>query len=46
MSAYFLDTSALAKRYIHENGSQWIETIVDPVASHSLIVARLSGSNC
>jgi predicted nucleic acid-binding protein len=29
MSTFFLDASALAKRYLTEAGSQWIGTLFD-----------------
>lgn len=29
MSLYYLDTSALVKRYIDETGSQWLRAIID-----------------
>jgi predicted nucleic acid-binding protein len=29
VNAYFLDTSALAKRYIPETGTDWILSITD-----------------
>jgi predicted nucleic acid-binding protein len=34
---YFLDTSALAKRYHKENGSEYMDRIVEQVGSRSLI---------
>ena len=42
MSIYFLDSSALAKRYITERGSLWIQGLTDPDARNSLIIARIS----
>ena len=41
MSAYFLDTSALVKRYIDETGSVWLRAIVDPVLSPFLVISQL-----
>ncbi len=32
VSTYFIDTSALAKRYITEIGSQWIQALTEPQA--------------
>ncbi len=37
MSAYFLDTSALVKRYVPKVGSGWVNGIADPVADTILI---------
>jgi len=34
VSVYFLDTSALVKRYIDETGSAWLRAIVDPALNH------------
>lgn len=39
---YFLDTSALAKRYISEVGSNWIRTIVHPSAGNILAICDLT----
>lgn len=43
MSNYYLDTSALAKRYLTETGSLWIRTLVDPMAGNVIIASDLSG---
>lgn len=42
MTTYFLDASALAKRYLTETGSQWILTIANPAAGHTIIVAEIT----
>lgn len=42
MTTYFLDASALAKRYLTETGSQWILTITNPTAGHTIIVAEIT----
>lgn len=42
MSLYFLDSSALVKRYVTEVGSEWVESVTDPSAGHALIVARIT----
>lgn len=39
---YYLDTSALIKRYVAEPGSTWIRTLADPTAPHLLLTARLT----
>jgi predicted nucleic acid-binding protein len=41
--AYYLDTSALVKRYVAEIGSGWVTSIMDPAAGNLLHVARLTG---
>ena len=42
MSVYFLDASALAKRYIEETGSAWVRGLCRPDDGHILLVARIS----
>lgn len=41
MSAYFLDTSALVKRYIDETGSVWLRANIDPVLRPFLVISQL-----
>ena len=40
MAAYYLDTSALVKRYAREQGSSWIGTLMDPAQGHDLYTVR------
>ena len=42
MSIYFLDSSALVKRYVTEIGSTWIRALTDPDARNPLIIARIT----
>ena len=42
MSLYFLDSSALAKRYIAEVGSAWIRDLTNPLARNHLLIARIT----
>lgn len=42
MAIYFLDTSAVVKRYIAETGTAWIQTLTDPRAAPSLFLARIA----
>ncbi len=42
MSLYFLDSSALAKRYVTETGSDWVRAIADPAQGNTLIIARIA----
>ncbi|MEO7913620.1 MAG: type II toxin-antitoxin system VapC family toxin [Roseiflexaceae bacterium] len=42
MTTYYLDTSALSKRYVQETGTVWIRTLIDPTASHTLLLARIT----
>jgi uncharacterized protein len=42
MSAFFLDSSALAKRHLVEKGSGWIAALVDPSAGNIIFVADIT----
>lgn len=42
MTTYYLDTSALSKRYVQEIGTVWVRTLVAPGAGHTLLTARLT----
>jgi uncharacterized protein len=40
MEAYFLDTSALIKRYIEESGHHWVTMICQPDRSNTLYISQ------
>lgn len=42
MAVYFIDSSALAKRYVTEIGTAWVQALTDPAAGNSLYVARIT----
>lgn len=42
MSNYYLDSSALLKRYVREPGSAWINTIVAPTQQHAIFISELT----
>lgn len=42
MSVYFLDSSAVAKRYISEIGTLWIRQITNPEIQNDLFIARIT----
>lgn len=42
MSTYFLDTSALAKRYMTEPGSLWIRSWILPRKGNTVVISRLA----
>lgn len=42
MTCYFMDSSALVKRYVHEVGSNWTRQLMDPVAGHAILVSEVS----
>jgi predicted nucleic acid-binding protein len=43
MGAYFLDTSALVKRYAAEVGTVWVTSLIAPSAGNLILVARITG---
>jgi uncharacterized protein len=43
MSVYFVDSSALVKRYINETGSQWILNLCHPASNHDIVIAAIAG---
>jgi predicted nucleic acid-binding protein len=42
VAVYFVETSALAKRYIAETGSVWLRTLLDPSTGCSIYVVRVT----
>lgn len=42
MGDYFLDTSALAKRYVVEIGQSWVVSLCDPQQGHNLYIAQVT----
>ncbi len=40
MATYFLDTSAIVKRYFPEQGHNWLVTLCDPVQEHELYISQ------
>jgi predicted nucleic acid-binding protein len=43
MPSYFLDTSALVKRYVAETGTAWVTGIVAPASANLIYLARVTG---
>jgi uncharacterized protein len=43
MTIYFVDSSALVKRYISEVGSTWVLELFDPAAEHEIFIAAITG---
>jgi len=41
--AYFLDTSALVKRYVSETGTAWVRKIVDPRQQNAIYISDAAG---
>lgn len=42
MAIYFLDTSAVIKRYVKEIGTAWVQALTLPTAPHSHFLARIT----
>jgi uncharacterized protein len=43
MSAFYIDSSGLVKRYLTETGSKWIIGLLKPSAKNTIFAARISG---
>jgi predicted nucleic acid-binding protein len=43
MAVYYLDTSALVKRYVCESGTNWLRKLIDPALDHDLYTVRITG---
>ena len=43
MTTYFLDSSALIKRYVEEMGTEWVLQQTDPASGNVLFVAHIAG---
>lgn len=42
MADYFLDTSAIIKRYVHETGTSWVRTLAASASGNFLYLARIT----
>lgn len=42
MTAYFVDTSAIVKRYLSEVGTSWIRSLHDPADGNIIIVSEIT----
>ena len=42
MDIYFVDTSAVVKRYVQEVGATWFRNLAAPAAGHFFFLARIS----
>ena len=43
MPAYFLDSSAVLKRYVAETGTDWVESLFHPQGTNQISVASICG---
>lgn len=42
MSHFYLDSSAVVKRYSPESGSAWLRAVIDSAAGHSVILSEIT----
>jgi predicted nucleic acid-binding protein len=42
MDVYFCDASGIAKRYLQETGTAWVQSLADPAAGNYLYLARIT----
>jgi uncharacterized protein len=42
MAVYFVDSSALVKRYIHEIGSAWVLNLFNPTLNSEILMAAIT----
>ncbi|MEH2323291.1 MAG: type II toxin-antitoxin system VapC family toxin [Nostoc sp.] len=42
MAIYFIDSSALVKRYISETGSSWVLQLFDPTLKNEVFIAAIT----
>ena len=42
MSHFYLDASAVVKRYYPETGSAWIRSLANPAAGHTLVIGEIT----
>ena len=42
MTNYYIDVSALVKRYTREPGSTWVLQITEPSAQHTILLAEIT----
>jgi uncharacterized protein len=42
VTAYFFDSSAIAKRYLHETGTSWVGSVTDLASGSQVYLARIT----
>lgn len=42
MTRYFLDSSAVTKRYVPELGTSWVRQLTGPTSGHTLYIAQIT----
>ena len=43
MPAYFFDSSAIVKRYVNEQGSEWVAATTNPASKAHIYIASITG---
>lgn len=43
MAVYYMESSALVKRYVTETGTAWVRSLVLPAAGNTLFIAQITG---
>jgi predicted nucleic acid-binding protein len=43
VGSYYVDSSALVKRYVEEAGSRWVRALMAPAAGNTFLLARVTG---
>lgn len=43
MASYYLESSALVKRYVVETGTAWVRSLAAPAAGNTLYIAQIAG---
>jgi len=43
VAVFFIDSSALVKRYVRERGTAFVTDTTDPAAAHRVYIARITG---
>ncbi|NJK69674.1 MAG: type II toxin-antitoxin system VapC family toxin [Richelia sp. CSU_2_1] len=43
MAFYYVDSSALVKRYIRETGSAWVVSLFDPTLNNDVLISAITG---
>ncbi|WP_243146984.1 type II toxin-antitoxin system VapC family toxin [Scytonema sp. UIC 10036] len=43
MAVYFIDSSALVKRYVNETGSTWVLGLFNPILNNEIFIGAITG---
>jgi hypothetical protein len=44
LEVFIADSSGLAPRYVAEDGSEWVQTVLDPLSGNVAIIARIGAA--